>query len=392
MQAPDTSVCRADLAVVKTAGSSPLVQGTDQRYTLTVTNNGPDAGVNVRVSDPLPPGLTFVSASEGCTHSAGIVTCTLATLASGATHAFEVVAHATGAAADPTDNTATVSSDTVDPVPTNNTSKVTVPLQTIVDLSVTITPSVPVANPGDTVTWTVVPKNNGPSDATGVTTTITLPPGVTYVSDDRGCTAVGQVVTCPIGALGGGADAPIHIVTRVTAQGGPLTLTATATVRGDQPEPNLINNTSSAAITVPPPAPPRPPTVTPPPVRLQLTQTISRPTLRPGQSTVITETVRNPGTTTLTNVRVCATIPEGLDYVSSKPRARLSNGRRCWTIPRLAPGQTVRRRITARAQPGFRGRVRVNATATARGALRDTDSDPARVLGIQSVRAGGVTG
>ena len=33
------------------------------KFVLTVTNNGPDAGVNVMVTDLLPAGLEFVSSS-----------------------------------------------------------------------------------------------------------------------------------------------------------------------------------------------------------------------------------------------------------------------------------------------------------------------------------------
>src|SRR5207302_3871965 len=60
-------------------------------YTLTVTNNGPSDAQNVNVTDSLPAGETFVSASEG-TGSGGTFTDTVGTLAAGATRIITLVA------------------------------------------------------------------------------------------------------------------------------------------------------------------------------------------------------------------------------------------------------------------------------------------------------------
>ena len=74
----------------------------------------------------LPTGLSFVSASTGCTFASGTVTCQAGTMASGATQTFTVVAKiaSTDAASDLA-NTATVTSSTPDPNPGNNTSTIT---------------------------------------------------------------------------------------------------------------------------------------------------------------------------------------------------------------------------------------------------------------------------
>src|SRR6202007_416310 len=73
----------ADLAITKTAPASAAV-GTNFNYTLTVKNNGPSASTGSTVTDTLPGGVTFVSASSGCTNASGTVTCNVGSLASGA--------------------------------------------------------------------------------------------------------------------------------------------------------------------------------------------------------------------------------------------------------------------------------------------------------------------
>src|SRR5262249_47067304 len=48
-----------DLAIVKTASPTSLLQGGNTTYTLTVTNNGPVSDTNVKVADSLPVGVSF---------------------------------------------------------------------------------------------------------------------------------------------------------------------------------------------------------------------------------------------------------------------------------------------------------------------------------------------
>jgi uncharacterized repeat protein (TIGR01451 family) len=73
------------------AGPSTAVSGTNATYTLTATNGGPLAATDVRVVDTLPAGAQFVSASSGCTYSAGTVTCRAATLGVSANVTFSIV-------------------------------------------------------------------------------------------------------------------------------------------------------------------------------------------------------------------------------------------------------------------------------------------------------------
>jgi len=51
----------ADLAVVKTTPVPAVRLGQVVPYTVTLTNNGPDAATNVAVTDIIPAGLSFLS-------------------------------------------------------------------------------------------------------------------------------------------------------------------------------------------------------------------------------------------------------------------------------------------------------------------------------------------
>ncbi len=74
----------ADLSLAMAAAPDPVSVGGVISYTLTAHNAGPAAAGDVKVIDTLPPGLTFVSGSAGCTAAGQVVTCVAPTLASGA--------------------------------------------------------------------------------------------------------------------------------------------------------------------------------------------------------------------------------------------------------------------------------------------------------------------
>jgi uncharacterized repeat protein (TIGR01451 family) len=109
---------QADLEISKADSPDPVTVGDNLTYTITVTNNGPDAAANVVVTDILPSGVTFVSASPGCVHAAGVVTCNLGTIAVGDSVTITIVVTVT--APGTISNTATVTSDTLDPNTANN--------------------------------------------------------------------------------------------------------------------------------------------------------------------------------------------------------------------------------------------------------------------------------
>jgi len=118
----------ANLSISKAPSFPTAIAGTitpsaQLTYTILVTNNGPSPADNVVVTDVLPAGLTFVSATGSgwsCGNSGQTVTCTVSSLNVGAAPAIQIVASAPVTPGLVLNNTAVVSSDTYPGTPVNS--------------------------------------------------------------------------------------------------------------------------------------------------------------------------------------------------------------------------------------------------------------------------------
>ena len=111
----------ADLQFTKLATPDPVIAGNTVFYYLKVKNAGP-SNANVTITDTLPSGVAYQSAvtSQGtCSHSAGVVTCNLGTVPYLQTAQVTLIATATVGGIQ--SNSATVTSSTPDPNPSDNT-------------------------------------------------------------------------------------------------------------------------------------------------------------------------------------------------------------------------------------------------------------------------------
>ncbi len=146
----------ADLALSGTDSPDPVIVGSNLTYTLLVSNAGPSAATAVIVTNQLPVGVNYVSAtnSQGsCTNTGSIVVCTLGTLDSGSNATITLVVKPTVSGL--LTNVATLSANEMDPDDANNT--------------VTLVTTVPVDNDGDGIpdVWEVANglNPNDPTDA-----------------------------------------------------------------------------------------------------------------------------------------------------------------------------------------------------------------------------------
>ncbi|MFZ0417401.1 MAG: C25 family cysteine peptidase [Candidatus Sulfotelmatobacter sp.] len=237
----------ADLITTNIAAPTSVAAGSNVTYTQSVTNNGPAAATSVSFTQTTPPNTNFQSITIPggwtCTNpavgAAGVITCTIATLAVNATGNFTVVLQVNAGTASGTNiaETATATATNIVPNLTSNTAIATVVVANANSANVTIvktaTPS-PNVPSGDTLTYTLAVTNNGPASATNVTVTDPLPADVMYLSVNTTvgtCSEADGTVTCLLGTMANASTASIAIL---TLAGAPGTATNTASVIADQ--------------------------------------------------------------------------------------------------------------------------------------------------------------
>ena len=232
----------ATLTVTKTAEAASVRAGRTAAYGVVVHNEGPsDVPGPVTVTDTLPTGLTFDSASTTgspawvCDDDAGEVTCTLgdgtASLAAGASAPTLRIVAAVSAAADPgtVTNSVVASSDlSGDSDPDTADVEVT----TVADLVVTKSHTGD-AIAGEPFAWTLTVTNDGPSDSRAtsdnpILVRDTLPVGVSF---DDSAPVTGGGFTCVAGT--------------------PLTVGTTTRERVDCTRATTLAAGATASVTVP---------------------------------------------------------------------------------------------------------------------------------------------
>ncbi len=127
--ATDTTniTAQANLGVVASAPVTATIS-TDITYSVAITNTGPNIATGVVLTGTLGPGGVFVSSNPGgptCTQSAGVVICNLGNLGINATTTVTVVVTVPGVAG-PYDSIFVAKSAEGDPLPSNNSSVVSV--------------------------------------------------------------------------------------------------------------------------------------------------------------------------------------------------------------------------------------------------------------------------
>ena len=112
----------------------------------------------------------------------------------------------------------------------------------MVDLSIAKSGSPNPVVAGQDLVYTISITNSGPDDATGVTLTDTLPPGVSFVSaasTQGSCGESGGTVTCDLGIVANGLTSTVTIVVTPLAAG---TLPNAASVTANETDSNAAND------------------------------------------------------------------------------------------------------------------------------------------------------
>ena len=346
---PVASATQADLRVTNTSSPNPVTAGNNITYTQSVTNAG-QASANAPVlTETLPAGTTAVSLTgpAGWNCVLGTLTCTdtaAMTANTTANFTFVVKVGATVANGTTLPQTDSVSSTTTDPNIGNNSVTVNTLVADTADLSVTNIPNPVPVLAGATITYTQVVTNAGPSTATSVSLTETLPANTTAqtLTGPAGwtCTVATRTCTNPTFAAGSATITYTLLVTAGTAAG--TAINETAGVTSAITDPNTTDNTATAADVV----------ATAAQADLVVTDSASPTSVAAGSTVTYTQTVTNKGPAVASGATFTQATPPNTNFQSITPPA----GWTCGTTPPVGGTGTITCTAT--------GTLAVNSTGT----------------------------
>ncbi|MCA9127265.1 MAG: DUF11 domain-containing protein, partial [Planctomycetales bacterium] len=373
----------ADLSITKTDGVTTATPGGSVTYTITASNAGPSAVVGATVSDIFPVALNNVSwtsvGSGGGTGTAsgnGDINDTV-NLPVGGSITYTVSATISAAATGSLVNTATVAAPggVTDPSLVNNSATDTDTLSPLADLSITQVDSADPLSGGAAFSYTLDVNNAGPSTATNISISDTLPAGVAFVS----ASGTGWSVTESLGtltftraSLNVGAAPAITI--NVTAPSNPGTFSNTATVSGAEADNNTANNSATEATTV----------VAPP----TFTAMFAPDSIAQGDITTLTFTIDNTASSlAATNLSFSNSLPAGVVIATpANASITLTGG-----ILTAAPGSDSISYTGGSIAAGLSGTISVDVTSITVGAFINSSGILTSSLGNSGTAADSLT-
>lgn len=202
----------ADLGITKTA---PAVadRGDVFTYSMKVTNSGPNPATGVKVTDTLPAGMTFVSASasQGTCTGTATVTCALGDMASGVTATVDIKATATIAAQ--VTNTAKVESGVPDPNAANDTASASTNVVLAKMRLGVLGPKT--ARAGSVVTYRLTVTNTSDRTARAVSLRNPLPSGFVIAKLGKGAKFTKATNTWSLGNIAAGQSKTVSVTLRI---------------------------------------------------------------------------------------------------------------------------------------------------------------------------------
>jgi len=297
----------ADLGMTKVANTNAIEEGEDVIFTLSVSNFGPDDATGIEVDDLLPSGFTFSNsvASQGSyDDSTGVWDVGTLTNNGGAT--LEITATAgTGSGGTILTNTASIGdSSHEDPTSSNDEAEASV-LIFGADLAIDKSVDPLAAIVGQSVIYTIVVTNPGPTNATSVLVSEPLTNGLTYASDVASQGSYDDATgVWTLGALPLYGSAMLRITATVDAGTMNSTLTNRARItHTDWPDPDASNDEDTATLSI---------------SSLELSKTSDvNISVHPGDEITYTLLVTNAGSQTHTRITLLDSVPDGTTYVTN---------------------------------------------------------------------------
>ena len=379
-----TTVSSAPIAAVAATDSpDPVNAGSNITYTLSYSNTGNMNATSTVITDVVPAGTTFVSASNGGALSAGTVTWSIGTLAAGASGSVTLTVKVNAPIADgATITDATYGIDTAQTTPASGAAvSTTVHSAPALSLSMTDSPD-PVAA-GSNLVYTLSYGNTGTMSATAVVLTAAVPANTTFVSASAPGTLSAGTVTWSLGTLAAGATGTATLTLKVAsplANGTVITSGASAI---DCAETAPL---SAAAITT---------TVASSPA-LSLSIADAPNPVAAGASLTYTLSYANNGNATATGIVLIDPVPASTAFVSATGGGAPSAGTVTWNLGTLAAGASGSVQLVVQvASPLANGTTLVNGgssidcaeTAPVSGANATTTVSSSPVLTVLAADA-----
>jgi uncharacterized repeat protein (TIGR01451 family) len=348
----DTTVnAEADLVITKSDNPDPVIAGNSLTYTVNVQNNGPSDAQNVVVTDTLPAEVTLVS-TAGCAEDPnGVPTCTLGTITAGGSAQYTVTVNVNSDTSGTITNNVSVSSSTTLINTGDDSASEDTTVNAEADLAITKSDNPDPVIAGNSLTYTIDVQNNGPSDATNVVVTDTLPAGVTFVSTAGCAEDPNGLPTCTLGTITAGGSVQ-YTVTVLVNSGTSGTITNNVSVSSSTTLINTGDDSASEDTTVNASA------------DLSITKTDSIDPVIAGNNITYTVTVNNAGPGDAQNVVVTDTLPAGVTFVSTAGCAEDPNGIPTCSLGTISAGGSAQYTVTVTVDSGTTGTITNNVSVT----------------------------
>jgi uncharacterized repeat protein (TIGR01451 family) len=250
---PTTIIPLTEVAVGLAASTNQVYSGNNIVFTLRATNSGPSSATSLVLTNPFPPGATFVAAtmSSGTTNlSSGGIGFNFGTLASNAIATATVTLRAPANSSTILENASVTNSAGVDPVPANNSASASVIVIANADVGLAQSANPAALAVSSNTTFTIVLTNRGPSSATNVVLIDSLPPSFSLISAQStlgSCQVVNNTITCNVGTMAAGTGGTATIVAKAIGYG---VFTNSADVTSSVVDLVSSNNQARAIVTV----------------------------------------------------------------------------------------------------------------------------------------------
>lgn len=325
----------ADLFVKKYVNNTAPDFGEIIKWSVVVSNNGPDIVTNVQVNDLLDDGLIFVKSSSTKGNydvKSGIWTIDSLAPETDETLNIYCKVNKIGKIL----NFVSVNSTQYDWNESNNYDNKSVDAVKIADLSVIKLINNSNPNYNDLIKWTIIVSNNGPNMATGVIVNDLLPKSVEYISSYLSKGFYNPVNGIwDVGNLNAGEKLQLNIVSKIVKTGD---ITNVVNVKGNEKDSNLTNNHFEKSVHVKAAA------------DLSIEKSVSKQEVNINDLIEYVIEITNNGPDSAENIKVSELLNPNLKVISfESTKGNFNNTNNVLTIDSLAYGEKVRLTINAAA-------------------------------------------